>query len=198
MPPAKSKSGNARALAVRVGHVGELGWELYIPQDYAAHVYETLREAGEPFDIADAGYRAIESCRLEKGYLYWSADITPDTNPYEAGLGFAVALKKGDFIGRAALAKVKASGVARKLVALSVDGFAPFLGGETVIVDSQTGRATGQCGSTTASSTGRSVLLTFRLISPDWTLPDQAFGTAYDAVRGPRCHYDAKQERLKA
>ena len=190
--------GNARALAVRVGYVGELGWELYIPQDYAAHVYETLREAGEPFDIADAGYRAIESCRLEKGYLYWSADITPDTNPYEAGLGFAVALKKGDFIGRAALAKVKASGVARKLVALSVDGFAPFLGGETVIVD---GKPVGQLASAGfGHSLGRTI--GFAYLPVDLAGLDacqiEAFGTAYDAVRGPRCHYDAKQERLKA
>ena len=73
--------GLARVLAVRIGYVGELGFELYIPQEYAAHVYETLRAAGEQFGIADAGYRAIESCRLEKGYLYWSADMTPETTP---------------------------------------------------------------------------------------------------------------------
>ncbi len=91
---------------MRVGYVGELGWELYMPAEYAAHVYETLMAAGEPLGIADAGYRAIESCRLEKGYLYWSADITPETTPYEAGLGFAVALDKGDFIGRDALAEM--------------------------------------------------------------------------------------------
>ena len=103
--------GLARALAVRIGYVGELGYELYIPQEFAAHVYETLWAAGEAHGIANAGYRAIDSCRMEKGYLYWSGDITPDYNPYEAGLGFCVALDKGDFIGRDALAKIKAEGV---------------------------------------------------------------------------------------
>ncbi len=95
--------GHANALAVRIGYVGELGYELYIPQEFGAHVYETLWQAGEAHGIANAGYRAIESCRLEKGYLYWSGDISPDYNPYEAGLGFCVALDKGDFIGRDAL-----------------------------------------------------------------------------------------------
>ena len=70
---------------------------------------------------------------MEKGYLYWSSDITPETNPYEAGLGFCVRLDKGDFIGREALARVKAEGPRRKLITLTVDGFAPFHGGETII-----------------------------------------------------------------
>ena len=82
------------------------------------HVYELLREAGEEFGIVNAGYRAIESCRLEKRYLYWGADITPDYNPYEAGLGFCVALDKGDFIGRDALQRAKAAGPKRRLCML--------------------------------------------------------------------------------
>src|SRR5262249_4063530 len=86
--------GHARVLAVLIGYVGELGYELYISQEFAAHVYETLWRAGESFGIANAGYRAIDSCRLEKGYLYWSGDISPDYDPYEAGLGFCVALDK--------------------------------------------------------------------------------------------------------
>ncbi len=103
--------GEPRALAVRIGYVGELGYELYIPQEYAASVYEALWEAGEAHGIANAGYRAIESARLEKGYLYWSGDLSPDYNPFEAGLGFCVALDKGEFIGREALLKIKAEGV---------------------------------------------------------------------------------------
>ena len=79
--------GDACMLAVRIGYVGELGYELYIPQEYATGVYETLWEAGQPHGITNAGYRAIDSARLEKGYLYWSSDISPDYNPYEAGLG---------------------------------------------------------------------------------------------------------------
>ena len=102
--------GLARVRAARVGYVGELGWELHTPAEQALHVYEMLREAGEAYGIADAGYRAIETLRLEKGYVYWSSDVTPDTNPFEAGLGFAVALDKGDFIGRSALAAIKVKG----------------------------------------------------------------------------------------
>ena len=92
-------------------------------------------QRAQPHGIANAGYRAIESCRLEKGYLYWSGDITPDTNPYEAGLGFAVDLDKGDFIGSAALAAIKADGPARKLATFTVDGFVPFHGGEPIMLD---------------------------------------------------------------
>ena len=82
--------------------------------EYAAHVYELLWAAGRDLGLADAGYRAIDSLRLEKRYLYWGSDITPDYTPYEAGLGFAVSLKKkSDFIGRAALEKAKAAGPRR-------------------------------------------------------------------------------------
>ena len=184
--------------ALRVTYVGELGWELYVPQDYAVHVYEALKEAGAPHGIADVGYRAIESCRLEKGYLYWSADVTPETTPYEAGLGFAVALDKGDFIGREALAEAKAAGPQRKLVTLTVDGFAPFLGGETVLLDDE------PVGSLTSAGYGHHLGRTIGFgylpveLAGREGFAIEAFGTAYDAVRGPRCLYDAKMERLKA
>src|SRR5260370_8402496 len=85
-----------------------------------------------------AGYRAIESLRLEKGYRYWSADIHSEYNPYEAGLGFAVKLQKGDFIGRAALERIKAEGVKRKLCCLIVDDpQAVALGGEPLLAGEQ-------------------------------------------------------------
>ncbi|HZF36979.1 MAG TPA: FAD-dependent oxidoreductase, partial [Candidatus Angelobacter sp.] len=95
--------GAAPVLAVRIGYVGELGWELHIPTEYAAHVYDRLWEAGQAFGITNVGYRAIDTLRMEKGYLYWSSDITPDYTPFEAGLGFRVSLRKGEFIGRDAL-----------------------------------------------------------------------------------------------
>src|SRR4029079_6795613 len=100
--------GYAPVLALRVTYVGELGYELHLPTEYAAHVYELLWDAGRAHGIANSGYRAIDSLRLEKRYLYWGADITPDYTPFEAGLGFAVALgKASDFVGRAALEKAK-------------------------------------------------------------------------------------------
>ena len=81
--------------AVRIGYVGELGYELHVPTEYAAMLYETLKQAGEPYGIRDVGYRAIETCRLEKGYAYWSAEIGPDYDPLSAGLDWAVELRQG-------------------------------------------------------------------------------------------------------
>lgn len=190
--------GNATALAVRIGYVGELGYELYVPQDYAVHIYETLREAGEPHGIADAGYRAIDACRMEKGYLYWSGDITPDYNPYEAGLGFAVALDKGNFIGREALAKIKAEGVKRKLCSFTVDGFAPFHGGEAILFG---GKVVGSTSSTGYGYTlGKTIAFGYlpAELAGEASFEIEAFGKAYRATRGPRTLYDPKMERLKA
>ena len=125
--------GFAPVLALRVTYLGELGWELHLPTEYAAHVYELLWAAGRDLGLANAGYRAIDSLRLEKRYLYWGSDITPDYTPYEAGLGFAVSLKKkSDFIGRAALEKAKAAGPARKLITLLVDADVQLYGGEAI------------------------------------------------------------------
>jgi sarcosine dehydrogenase len=125
--------GLAPVLALRVTYLGELGYELHLPTEYAAHVYELLWAAGRDLGLADAGYRAIDSLRLEKRYLYWGSDITPDYTPYEAGLGFAVSLKKtSDFIGRAALEKAKAAEPPRRLVTLLVDADVQLYGGEAI------------------------------------------------------------------
>ncbi len=94
--------GNVPVLAQRVTFVGEFGWELYCPSEYGLTLWDTLTEAGTPHGMRPAGYRAIDSMRLEKGYRVWGMDITPETTPHEAGLGFAVARDK-DFLGRSAL-----------------------------------------------------------------------------------------------
>jgi len=125
--------GAAPVRAARIGYVGELGYEIYIPTEFALHVYDRLRVAGQAHGIADVGYRAIESLRMEKGYVYWSGDISPDYTPYEAGLGFRVHLKsKGDFIGRAALEAQKAQGVSRRLCTFATTENLPLTGGETI------------------------------------------------------------------
>ncbi|MEP7084473.1 MAG: FAD-dependent oxidoreductase, partial [Betaproteobacteria bacterium] len=143
--------GLAPVLAVRITYVGELGWELHIPTEYAGYVFDTLLAAGADFGIGYAGYRAIDTLRMEKRYLYWSADITPDYNPYEAGLGFAVALGKGDFLGRDALLKIKANGVRQKLCCLLLEMPLSVYGGETILCD---GRVVG---STTSGNHGYTV-----------------------------------------
>ncbi len=118
--------------AQRVSYAGELGWELYVPPAVASRVWDVLMEAGRPYRIKPAGYKALDSLRLEKGYLYWSADITPDDDPLEAGLKSFVRLDKGDFIGRDALLKRNEEGLRRKLGALTVEARHNLFGGESV------------------------------------------------------------------
>jgi sarcosine dehydrogenase len=92
--------------ALRVSYVGELGWELHVPKSALVKVFDVLMAAGQPHGLTLAGYRAIESLRLEKGYRAWAADITPNDTPFEAGLGWTVKMKSDiDFLGRAALSE---------------------------------------------------------------------------------------------
>ena len=102
--------------ALRVTYMGELGWELHMPIGASGDVYECLHDAGQAYEIANAGYRAIESLRLEKGYRAWGADITPSDSPFEAGLGWAVKLNKETaFLGRE-MAETAANSPRRKLL----------------------------------------------------------------------------------
>jgi 4-methylaminobutanoate oxidase (formaldehyde-forming) len=191
--------GAAPVLAIRIGYVGELGWELHVPTEFGAHVYETLRAAGEPHGIRDVGYRAIESLRLEKGYVYWSADVTPDYSPYEAGLGFRVHLKsKGDFIGRAALEKQKTESVARRLCTFTVEEAMPVFGGETILKD---GKVVGLVSSGGFGTTvGKTVLYGYlpRELAAESDFDVAAFGEHYRAARVAGPLYDPENERLKA
>ncbi|MCZ6720513.1 MAG: FAD-dependent oxidoreductase [Proteobacteria bacterium] len=108
--------------AIRITFVGELGWELHIPSEYMVTVYDALKGAGAEFGIKDAGYRAIDSLRLEKGYRVWAADIGPDYTPLEAGLGFTVSFKKNvDFIGRDALVRQREAPLTKRLAIFTVD-----------------------------------------------------------------------------
>jgi glycine cleavage system aminomethyltransferase T/glycine/D-amino acid oxidase-like deaminating enzyme len=94
--------GDVPVRALRVTFVGEMGWELYCPAEYGAGLWRTLWEAGRPHGLVAAGYRAIDSLRLEKGYRLWAADITPDETPLEAGLDFCVRDDRS-FVGAEAL-----------------------------------------------------------------------------------------------
>jgi 4-methylaminobutanoate oxidase (formaldehyde-forming) len=191
--------GLASVLALRIGYVGELGWELHVPTSSARHVMECLRAAGDCKLPADVGYRAIDSLRLEKGYVYWGADIGPDCNPYEAGLGFAVALDKGDFIGRAALARVAERGSARRLCTLTVDGWAPLVGGEAVLHRGRIVATTTSAGY--GYTIGRTIALAYlpaELAAEETDLEIEAFLERYPVRLGPRALYDPKGLRLRA
>ena len=121
-------------IALRVTYVGELGWELHLPVEYATTVFEALMAAGAEHGLMAAGYRAIESLRLEKGYRAWGSDIGPDHTPIEAGLGWAVKLKKNiDFKGRAAIEAQHRDGVKKLLACFVVDDPKIVLSGRETI-----------------------------------------------------------------
>jgi 4-methylaminobutanoate oxidase (formaldehyde-forming) len=126
---------------VRVTFVGELGWEIYCPAEYGAGLWRHLWRAGQAHGLVAAGYRAIDSLRLEKGYRVWAADLDPAHTPYEAGLDFCVKLDKpGGFAGRDALVAQRESGVPVTLACLVLDdartvvsGNEPVRVGDTVL-----------------------------------------------------------------
>ena len=191
--------GDIPVLALRVTYVGELGWEIYAPMEYGLKLWDTLWEAGQSRGIVAAGYRAIESLRLEKGYRYWSADIHSEYNPYEAGLGFAVKLKKGDFIGREALERIKAEGVTRKLCCLTLDDpRAVALGGEPLLDGARVlGRITsGGYGYTVRQSIAYGYLPVEYAI-PDTLVEVQLFGARYQATVMKEPLFDPKNEKIK-
>jgi 4-methylaminobutanoate oxidase (formaldehyde-forming) len=191
--------GRAPVLAARVTYVGDLGWELYTPSEYGLELWDTLWEAGRPHGLVATGYRAIDSLRLEKGYRYWSADITPDDTPYEAGLGFAVRLGKGDFVGRDALVRQKAEGVRRKLCCLTLaDPLAVALRVEPVRVD---GRIVGRIASGSFGYTvGLSIAYAFLTVergAPGVPVAVEVFGDWIPGVVAAEPLWDPRGERIR-
>ena len=190
--------GHAPALALRVSYVGELGYELHVPVEYALGLYESLWSAGERHGIANAGYRSINSLRLEKHYLVWGSDITPDYNPYEAGLGFCVASSKGDFLARAALVEIKARGPKSKLCWFTAPAEIDMFGGEIVLLgDRVLGRVTSAGYGYTV---GRNLLCAY--IAADEPPRDdyavEVMGVRYPALRHDRPPYDPERKALLA
>ncbi len=134
--------GSVPCIALRVTYVGELGWELYCPAEFGLTLWDLLWAAGRPHGLVAGGYKAIDSLRLEKGYRVWGADITPEETPYQAGLGFAVKLDKGDFLGRDALAAAGEPETVLRCLTLE-DPLAVALGSEPVRVGGElAGRVT--------------------------------------------------------
>ena len=191
--------GAAPVLAVRISYVGELGWELHIPTEYTAHVYEVLTEAGREYTIRDVGYRAIQSLRLEKGYLAWSTDITADDNPLEAGLGGRIAFEtKGDFIGRGALLEVKKEGIRRQLSVFTLEGEAWVHGGECILHGERV------LGVTTSGgfgyTVGKPIVMGYVPIedAAHGEYEIEVFGERFAATRHHRALYDPAMERPRS
>jgi glycine cleavage system aminomethyltransferase T/glycine/D-amino acid oxidase-like deaminating enzyme len=199
--------GYATVRATRITYVGELGWELYVPAEFAAGVYDDLMTSAGDLGVADAGYYAIESMRLEKGYRAFGRELTPDYNPVEAGLTFACKLRTDvDFLGRSALEKARAEGPRRRLVSFVVDDPEPMLwGGELVLRD---GRAVGQVTSAAWGETlGACVGLAYvadpaGVTSPEWVgTGDYAVdvgGSVHPVTVGRRAPYDPAGRRVRS
>ncbi|MCQ3936274.1 MAG: hypothetical protein DPW18_04415 [Chloroflexi bacterium] len=192
--------GDVPVRASRVTYVGELGWEFYCPMEYGLRLWDTLWEAGEPEGMVAGGYKAIDTLRLEKGYRYWSGEISPDYTPYEAGLGFAVKLDKGDFIGKEALVKQKAEGIQQKLCTITLDD------DRTIVLGKEPIRADGRTvGWVASGGFGYSVMksiayayLPMEFAKAGTKLEIECFGEQVGAEVAPSVLWDPKGERIKA
>ena len=192
--------GSVPVLALRVTYVGELGWELYAPTEYGRALWSTLWEAGREHGMVAGGYRAIDSLRLEKGYRVWSSDVTPDETPFEAGLGFAVALEKPEpSMARDALVAAREAGPRKRLRCLVLDDpLDVCLGNEPVRIDGDV------VGRITSGGQGFAVE---RSIAYAYLPPDRGIGTrgevevfgrwvGFEVAREPL--YDPTNERIRS
>lgn len=191
--------GYAPVLALRVTYIGELGYELYMPPEYAAGLYESLWENGQPLGVRNVGYRAIDSLRLEKGYCYWGAEVSPDYTPFDAGIGFAVSLDKGPFIGREALLKIKEEGAPWKLRTFTLEADKPMLlhGGETI---TWRGSAVGVVTSGGFGHTvGKTIAMGYLSIEDSQATEGfavEVFGEAFPATLVTKACYDPERLRI--
>ncbi|HKX08647.1 MAG TPA: FAD-dependent oxidoreductase [Stellaceae bacterium] len=198
--------GYARVRATRITYVGELGWELYIPTEFATGVYDAIVAAGEPFGLRLAGYHALNSLRIEKAYRHWGHDITEEDTPLEGGLGFAVAWRKpGGFIGREALLRQKETGLKRRLVTFALEDSKPMLyHSEPIWRDGKlVGRLTsGMFGHTVGRSVGLGYVENEGQIVADAYIAQGKFEIEVAGDRVPAkatlgALYDPKSERVK-
>jgi aminomethyltransferase len=146
-----------RAVISRTGFSGELGYELFFPVEYAEHVWDSVVEAGRPYELRPCGMKTLRSLRIEKMYLIYGLDITSDTDPFSAGLGWTVRFQDRDFSGRNALQKITEKGPSRRLCLLETSGFQALSHGEEV-------RASGVAvGSVTSADPGHTLGRTYAL-----------------------------------
>jgi len=197
--------GYAYVRATRITFVGELGWELYIPTEFATYCYDAIVEAGEQHGLVHAGYHALNSLRMEKGYRHWGDDIADEDSPLESGLEFVVKLDKPNgFIGREALLKQKEQGLKRRLVQFALDDSEPLLYHEEPIY--RDGVLVGRTTSAMYGHTlGRSIALGY--VANDEDVSDEFIdsgnyeieiaGERYPASASLKPMYDPKNERIR-
>ncbi|SDT46285.1 GcvT family protein [Actinoplanes derwentensis] len=198
--------GQVPVTAMRLSYVGELGWELYTSADLGLKLWDTLWEAGQEHGIIAAGRSAFNSLRLEKGYRAWGTDMTTEHDPYSAGLGFAVRMDKGDFIGRSALSSLPSASLpsasspaARMLTCLTLDDPAHVvLGKEPVFADGKpVGYVTSAAYGYTIGRTVAYAWLPASLAVPGTPVAVEYFGTRLPATVAAEPLFDPKMERIR-
>jgi glycine cleavage system aminomethyltransferase T/glycine/D-amino acid oxidase-like deaminating enzyme len=189
--------GPAPCLAVRVTYVGELGWELYCPTEFGLRLWDELWRSGLSHGLVAGGYKAIDSLRLEKGYRVWGTDMTPEDTPYEAGLGFAVKLDKGDFVGRdALLGRQEPERLLRCLVL--DDPHSVALGSEPVRIDGRSvGRVTGGAYGYTVGASIAYAYVPAELAGQGRHVEVEIFGEWVGGEIAPEPLFDPAGERLR-
>ncbi len=197
--------GYATIRATRITYVGELGWELYIPTEFAQHVYDAIVETGGELGLRHGGFHAIESLRMEKGYRAWGLDLTDLETPIEAGLSFAVAFDKdSDFIGRQALLDQREQGVTKRLTIFTLDDPDPLLLGEEPIYRDGVlvGRTTsGAFGHTLGRSVGMGYVENEKGVDPKFVRSGsyeiEVLAQRYAARPRLRAPYDPDSKRVR-
>lgn len=191
--------GAAPVLALRISFTGELGYELHIPTEYAVHAYDLVMEAGESFDIKNVGYRALNSLRMEKGYVVWGGDITPDYTPYHANLDWLISKKTCDqLIASPAFAKLReCGGPDRRLCTFFLDRKAPVYGGEAIL---RNGKVLGVTSSADVGYTvGKSIVYGYvpseEAGHSDYEI--EVYGEPFKATRAEEPLYDPKNSRMR-
>jgi glycine cleavage system T protein len=197
--------GYAKGWAMRVTFVGELGWEIYLPTEFAGPVFDLLVGEGEGVGLRLAGYHALDSLRSEKGYRHWGHDISPEDTPLEAGLGFVVPrAKEGDFLGRAAIEKQREEGIRRRMAHFLMEEAEPMLFHNEPIYRNGVlvGRITsGSFGHTLGRSLGMGYVDLDGAYAPGW-IEEGAYeieiaGDRFAATGSARAFYDPDGERVK-
>lgn len=198
--------GSALVRASRVSFVGELGWELYIPTEFAPHVYRALSTADDALGVAHAGHYCLDACRLEKGFRHWGHDMGSEDSPLEAGLSFTLALDKPiAFVGRDAVLRRMSDGVHRHLILFAVEGGHPLL-----VHDEPVYRDGALAALTTSGSRGfrteRSLCFAYIAAAPGEHRSDllgshyqiEVAGERYPLAPLPHAPYDPASARMRA
>jgi dimethylglycine oxidase len=195
----KAYLGEIPVTAMRLSYVGELGWEIYTSADTGLKLWDMLWAAGQRYGVIAAGRSAFNSLRLEKGYRSWGADMTTEHDPYEAGLGFAVRMDSGDFIGRAAIEGRSEQTARRRLTCLTLDDpGAVVMGKEPVFVDGQpVGYVTSASFGYTVGRTVAYAWLPARASAPGTKVTVGYFGEHLPATVAAEPLFDPQMERIR-